>query len=86
MAATIVAGLLDGKIRFRKVTTPILMKKIYISGLFFILSFVKLYAVCFMPASKTVLTGGLVLISLCFICTILLGFLGVKLLNSKFPG
>jgi O-antigen/teichoic acid export membrane protein len=86
VAATIAAGLFDGKIRFRKVTTPILKKKIHISSVFFILSVANLFLVLYMPVSKAVLTGSLILVFLCFICSLILGLLGVKLLNSKFPG
>ena len=86
VAATIAAGLFDGKIRFRKVTTPILIKKIYIGSSFFILSFVNLCVVSLMPVSKVVLAGSLVLVFLCFLCTLVLGLLGAKLMNSRFPG
>lgn len=80
------AGLFDGKIRFRKVTTPILKRKIQISSAFLILSSANLFVVICTPVTNAVLTTCLILIFLCFICTMLLGLLGVKLLNSKFPG
>ncbi|MFA6291197.1 MAG: hypothetical protein WC637_05410 [Victivallales bacterium] len=86
VAASIAAGLFDGKTRFRKVTTPILKKKICIGSLFLILSFANLFLLLCQPVSKSVLTGSLILVFLCFLCTLMLGLLGARLMNSKFPG
>lgn len=80
-------GLLDGKTRFRKVTTPFLKKKIMIGLIFFITS-IALAALAFteqFPATPaleyftllTIIASG---------CTVLLGFIGGRLAEAKFPG
>lgn len=80
-------GLLDGKTRFRKVTTPFLKKKIIIGLIFFITS-IALAALAFteqFPATPaleyftllTIIAAG---------CTVLLGFIGGRLVEAKFPG
>lgn len=80
-------GLFDGKIRFRRVTTPFLKIKMMIGG-FFLLASIALAAMAFsqkFPASPTheifafltLLAAG---------CGIALGFIGGKLLVAKFPG
>ena len=83
----IMTGLFDGKIRFRKVTTPLLKKKIFIGLLLLIIS-VALSFVAF--------SGGLpfspareYFILLTFIavaCGTVLGLLGGNLMDAKFPG
>ena len=81
------AGLLDGKIRFRRVTTPILKKKIAVGALFFLFSSAICGAVVFRPLStwQALLTvTGLSLAAI--VCGSYLSRLGVSLLNSKFPG
>jgi uncharacterized membrane protein/rubredoxin len=80
-------GLFDGKIRFRRVTTPFLKIKMMIGG-FFLLVSAALAALAFsqkFPASPTheifafltLLAAG---------CGMALGFIGGKLLAAKFPG
>ncbi|HCE46994.1 MAG TPA: hypothetical protein DET40_25890 [Lentisphaeria bacterium] len=80
------AGLFDGRTRFRKVTTPLLVKKIYIGGFFLVLSTVNAYMAVTMAVSTKTLAGMLFVISGCFVCTFLLGLIGAKLMNSKFQG
>ncbi len=81
------AGLLDGKIRFRRVTTPLLVKKIVFGSLFFLLScgIVALELALPLNAFSTFASiAGLSLVALA--CAVYLGLMGVGLLNSKFPG
>jgi uncharacterized membrane protein/rubredoxin len=83
----LLTGLFDGKIRFRKLTTPFLKKKIII-GLLFINISIALAFLAFsggLPASPireyfTLLTIFAVA------CSAGLGLLGVKMLEAKFPG
>ncbi len=84
----IATGLLDGKIRFRKVTTPLLKRKIILSIIFFIASVIM---------ASVVLSGRLVFISpthfiyvllalIVSVCGGLLGLIGGRLFDAKFPG
>jgi hypothetical protein len=80
-------GILDGKIRFRKVTTPLLKKKILLSLIFFITA-VVLAALAlsggFLTSSTHIIFNLLTLII--SLCGALLGLIGGKLLDAKFPG
>jgi len=82
----VAAGLFDGKTRFRRVTTPLLVKKIYIGGIFLVLSAGNAYIAVSMSVSTKMLAGMLLVIFGCFICTFFLGLTGAKLMNSKFQG
>lgn len=83
----IAAGLLDGKLRFRKVTTPLLKKKIILSLIFFIASIVMavlaLSGQLFTYPIHVIYTFLTMIVSL---CGALLGLMGGKLLDAKFPG
>ena len=81
------AGLLDGKIRFRRVTTPLLIRKMTFGSLFFLLSCGIFAAILALPL--TALSTLLSIACLSFValgCATYLGMMGVSLLNSKFPG
>lgn len=87
VAIAILAGLYDGQIRFKRVTTPLLIKKIILGSLFFLFSIAALLLTQIIKLETDVsiylflcsITGGL-------ICGSLLGLLGSKLINAKFPG
>jgi O-antigen/teichoic acid export membrane protein len=80
-------GLLDGKTRFRKVTTPFLKKKI-ITGLIFFITSIALAVLAFteqFPSTPTL--GYFTLLTIIAAgCTVLLGFIGGRLTEAKFPG
>jgi hypothetical protein len=84
---SIITGLFDGKIRFRKVTTPFLKKKIILGALLLIIS-IGLAFVAFsggFPLSPmreyfTVLT------IIAVACDVGLGLIGAHLMEAKFPG
>ena len=80
-------GIFDGKIRFKKITTPFLKIKMIIGGFFLILS-LALIVVAFshrFPSSPA-MEAFLVLALLAAGCGMALGFIGGKLLTAKFPG
>jgi hypothetical protein len=80
-------GLLDGKTRFRKVTTPFLKKKIIIGMIFFITA-IALAAIAFtekFPGNSTFEYFTLLTI-IASGCTVALGFIGGRLADAKFPG
>jgi len=83
----IVTGLLDGKIRFRKVTTPLLKKKIALSVIFFIaaMAMATMVIIAQLPAFFIHVIHFLLGIVVS-VCGALLGLIGGRLLESKFPG
>jgi hypothetical protein len=84
---SLLTGLFDGKIRFRKVTTPFLKKKIVI-GLFFLIISIALVFVAFsggLPTSPMREYFTLLAI-IAVACGAGLGLLGGHLMDAKFPG
>jgi hypothetical protein len=83
----LLTGLLDGKTRFRKVTTPFLKKKI-ILGLGFLLTSVLIAFVALVlqlsSAPAMALFTLLTIVSVGF--SIALGLIGGELMEAKFPG
>ena len=87
VVATIATGLLDGKIRFRKVTTPLLKKKIFLSIVFLIVSIaLPALALSGKLLTSPVLTIYFLLTVAASLCGVLLGLIGGRLLDAKFPG
>lgn len=80
------AGLLDGKIRFRRVTTQILSRKIIFGSLFFIFSVGIFILSVMMPITWSTIwmISGLALLASG--CATILGLLGSSITNAKFPG
>jgi hypothetical protein len=84
---TFLAGMLDGKIRFRRVTTPLLKKKMALGGLLFLFSLGIAAVTVFWPLDSAVTLISLAGLALPALgCATLLAFWGVSLLNAKFPG
>ena len=84
---SIATGLFDGKIRFRKVTTPLLKKKI-ILGVLLLITSIALAFVSFseqLTASPACEILTLLTISAVSCCTCL-GLIGGQLMDAKFPG
>jgi rubredoxin len=80
------AGLIDGKIRFKKVTTPHLVTKMIAGGVFFVLSVLMAVAAFHYG---TIYPGKLYIFILslgCIACQVVLGEIGKTLLNAKLPG
>jgi len=80
-------GIFDAKVRFRKVSTPVLKKKLIIGGVFTVatvFSFLGAWFLDFAAAPTQVL---LVIVSLlAMISAAVLGLLGAKLVHAKMPG
>ena len=87
LVGAIATGLMDGKLRFRKVTTPLLKKKIILSLIFFITAIV-LAALALFAQLLTFPIHLLyfLLTIIASLCGALLGLIGGKLLDAKFPG
>ena len=87
VAISFLAGLLDGKIRFRRVTTPLLTTKIVFGLALFLFSCgILLVIVLRQSVDFTAVTGILALSIPAVGCSSYLGLLGVRLVNSAFPG
>lgn len=83
----IAAGFLDGKIRFRKVTTPLLKIKVMLSVVFFVAS----VAMCAVALSGEIFISPthyifVLLAIIVSVCGGLLGLIGGRLTDAKFPG
>jgi uncharacterized membrane protein len=81
------AGLLDGKVRFRRFTTPLLKTKMILGSLFFLFSCGMLLVAAMSPTlagSALPAVAGLSIAG--SVCATYLGKIGTSLLNSKFPG
>lgn len=81
--AAFAAGLFDGKIRFRKVLTPLLIKKMVLGSVFFVLTCGLFACVLCNPIPLAIIAA---LSAIAMGCASILGFWGVSLLNSRFPG
>jgi uncharacterized membrane protein len=82
-----IAGLIDGKTRFRRVTTPILTRKIVFGGLFFIVSCLITAIILSIPPCDTRSVVYIAALSaVCLGCATMLGLWGVSVLESKFRG
>jgi hypothetical protein len=84
---TFLAGLLDGKIRFRRVTTPLLKRKLLFGAALFLFSCGILLAIVLRRQMDTIAIADVLALSLPAVgCSSYLGLLGVRLSNSAFPG
>ena len=87
VVGAIATGVLDGKIRFRKVTTPLLKKKIVLSLIFLttsiIMAALALSGELFSSPTHIIYTLLTMIVSL---CGVLAGLIGGELVDAKFPG
>lgn len=80
------AGVLDGKIRFHKLSTPILVRKIIVGALFFVFSLGGAAYGAFTALDSGVLLPFALLEILSLGAGTVLGMLGSGLLDAGFPG
>ncbi|MBN1983932.1 MAG: hypothetical protein JW795_20540 [Chitinivibrionales bacterium] len=81
------AGLLDGKIRFRRVTTPLLKRKIILGILFFVISGALFFLAMNNPSPTPAIFSLIAILSGCaLVCASILALIGVSILHAKFPG
>ncbi len=85
--ASFISGLIDGKVRFRRTTTPVLTRKKIIGGAFFVLSVAAAaLAIAVGPHVGWVRGVNAVLLAACVLCAGSLARTGKGLLHSAFPG
>lgn len=77
------AGMFDGKVRFRKVKTPLLVEKMVLGAVYFVLTCGVFVCVLCTPLPLALIA---VLSAVAMVCASILGVWGVSLLNSRFPG
>jgi uncharacterized membrane protein len=82
----VVTGLIDAKVRFKKLNTPALKTKILFAGLFFILSCVIAVIVFLFGFQANAAAAVIILLLLCVGCQIVLGHIGSKLLGARLGG
>jgi hypothetical protein len=80
-------GLLDGKIRFRKVTTPLLVRKMVFGAVFFVFSSVMAVSIL-LPGIDPSIAWPVFLASnlVCVFASVQLGLIGTSIINARFPG
>jgi rubredoxin len=86
VVVSIISGIIDGKNRFKRITTPILKKKITVAILFFIFSIgiiVLLNVSNIAPA--LLLRLLIVLTGICALCSLFLGYNGGRLSGKEVP-
>jgi hypothetical protein len=81
-----VAGLIDGNLRFHKVSTPLLVKKMVVGALFFLVSLGAAGLALFAGLDGIGIAPFAVLELLALVAAVLLGNWGFGLLSSRFPG
>ncbi|MCK5057395.1 MAG: rubredoxin-type Fe(Cys)4 protein [Candidatus Aminicenantes bacterium] len=86
VAVSIISGLLDGKNRFKRLTTPMLKKKILVGMLFFILSVGVLLVLVFSNLQSGWPAVSAALTALCVLCSLFLGYKGGRLAGTIVPG
>lgn len=86
MIVALLSGMIDGYTRFKTFNTPMLIRKLVLSGVITVLAFIASIIVI-----KNGLTPGntwivILLILGCLACAVTLGLMGKKLLNVILPG
>lgn len=82
----VLTGLIDAKVRFKKLTTPALKIKTLFASLFFILSCVIAVIVFLYGLETNAAIAVTILLILCVGCQIVLGHIGAKLLGARLGG
>jgi uncharacterized membrane protein len=82
----IIAGMIDGKTRFKKLSTIILKQKLITGIALLVLSTIAAIYSLINPVSSSSFVPVLVLSLLCVPCEIMLGNIGSKIIDSKLPG
>jgi hypothetical protein len=86
MIVALMSGMIDGYTRFKTFNTPMLIKKIVLSGIITILSGIASVLVIRNGLTADNLIWVLLLILACLACAVKLGLMGKNLLNVILPG
>ena len=80
------SGLIDGKIRFKTVKRPILIKKIILSCIFLVLSIAAALILLLAPLNLTINILIIVLLLAATMIAVIMGKIGSRLVAPIFPG
>ena len=80
------SGMIDGYTRFKTFNTPLLIKKLILSGIITLLSGIASTIVIFNGLTAKNTTAVILLTLGCLACAVTLGLLGKRLLNVILPG
>ena len=87
IALSFISGLFDGKLRFRKVSTPLLKKKMILGTIYFSFGCALFAVVVMPPLASTVHYFLIVVLALPALgCATALALIGTSLLPARFPG
>jgi hypothetical protein len=86
LAASIFAGIIDGKLRFKRLTTPSLQIKIMAGGAFMLFSVLMLVIVILYGFTSPGIYYLLLLNLACIACQTVLGQVGKTLMKAHMPG
>lgn len=87
ITAALVSGIIDARVRFRRVGTPFLRKKIVVGTLFGVISLAPPSIAYLLPLDSTGTVATLLILEAVMLaCSSILGIMGVRLLDAKFPG
>jgi hypothetical protein len=83
--ASFLTGLIDGKARLKKGTTPVLVRKMAVSALYLALSFATAALALFTSLDAPALAPFAILATLCSACALYLGRAGAGLRDTAVP-
>jgi len=86
VVGALLSGMFDGKVRFKKLGTPMLKKKIVLGSAFFASSTAAAIFVYFDFTHTLPLAVEIVALFICSLCAVILGLIGSKLIDLKMPG
>lgn len=86
MILALSSGMIDGYTRFKTFNTPLLVRKLILSGVITILSGIASAIVIFNGLTAKNTTAVILLLLGCLVCAVTLGLLGKRLLNVILPG
>ena len=87
IAAAFASGIIDARVRFHRVGTPLLKKKIAVGALFGALSLALPPIAWFMSFDSPGMAAALLVLEVTLLaCGAFLGLIGARLLDAKFPG
>ncbi len=84
--AAIISGLIDGQVRFKKLSTPILLRKIFFGTLLFVFSIAGAAVAFNGGIGENTIHWLFVIGIVCIACELVLGKLGESIMESKLPG
>jgi hypothetical protein len=86
VVGAISSGLIDGKVKFKRLGTPLVLRKIVIGSSLFIISLANAVVVLLAGFQAGARIAVAALGAACFVCAVLLGQAGKQLILPVLPG